>query len=615
MRYSLAGSAMVAGLFCVLAVVLMVSNHRLMARYDPLNDAARKQIGAIIHAEGGEATRQQVRQDDLVTRRQYFRAQSFAQWGSYILIAGAATLVVSLKLLMRTQVRPPALPSAQPVPAPLLARSAALARWSVSLVALLLGAVALGLALTGRAQLVRALPGGAAESGGANGLGTIVTAGPDFASEEEMARNWPRFRGPRGDGVATVSNVPTQWDGRTGQGILWKTPLPLTGNNSPILWDNRIFLSGATDESREVYCFEADTGKPLWTQVVPTRKPASAPPTQTGEENGYATPTMATDGRRVFAIFATGDLACFDLDGHPLWNRYFGPIDSQNGYASSLSVAGKALLIQLDQAQAEDGRSAWVAVDTISGKNLYSKSRPVCASWTSPILAQTPSGPQLISVAKPWIMAHDPATGTEIWRVDGVGDDAAPSPTYSDGLAFAVSPNSKVWAIGTDGKGDISATHVRWSTGDGVPEICSPVVADDVLILLGSTGGLTCYQKTDGVKVWQRQLRKEFDASPSVAGGKLFLWSKQGRTLILSADRAAKELGQAKLMDVFHASPAFGESRIYMRGEKYLYCLDGTSPARPETASTDPDTEVPEGEAGGEAATPTEGPTTQPAAP
>ena len=310
--------------------------------------------------------------------------------------------------------------------------------------------------------------------------------------------------------------------------------------------------------------------------------------------------------------FASGDLACFDLDGHPLWNRYFGPIDSSYGYASSLTVAGRALLIQLDQSQPEDSRSALVAVDAVSGKNLYSKSRPVGASWTSPILAQTPAGAQLITVAKPWIMAYDPATGAEIWRVGGVGDDVAPSPVYSDGVAFAVSPSQMLWAVAVDGKGDITETHVRWSATDGTPEICSPVVAGDVLFLLASAGGLTCFQKGDGVKLWQRETSDYFDASPSVADGKLYLFGKHGRTLILSADRTATELGKTRLFDFIHASPAFADGRIFVRGEKYLYGLDGVSPARPETASTDPDPEAPEGDAAGEAAAPPETSATQP---
>ena len=260
MRYSLAGSALVAGLFCILAVVLMVANHRLMARYDPLNDATRQQFGVMLHAEGGDAARQQVRKEDLVTRRQYFRAQSFAQWGGYILIAGAATLIVSLKLLMRADARPPALPSAQPVPAPQLARSAALARWSVGLMALLLGASALGLGLD-QPDPVGARSGGwLGETWWRRRFGNSRNhrSGLRFAG-----RNGPQLamlpRGPEATAWHGVTNIPTQWDGRTGQGILWKTPLPLPGNNSPIRWGNRLYLSGATDERREVYGFDADT--------------------------------------------------------------------------------------------------------------------------------------------------------------------------------------------------------------------------------------------------------------------------------------------------------------------------------------------------------------------
>ena len=155
-------------------------------------------------------------------------------------------------------------------------------------------------------------------------------------SDAEIAKAWPRFRGPGGLGISAYTNVPDAWDAASGKGIVWKTPVPLPGNNSPVVWGKRVFLSGADKHRREVYCFDADSGKLVWRQNVPGTPQSTAKPPEVTDDTGYAAPTTATDGRRVFAIFANGDLAAFDVSGKPAWAKSLGIPENSYGHASSL---------------------------------------------------------------------------------------------------------------------------------------------------------------------------------------------------------------------------------------------------------------------------------------
>ena len=163
---------------------------------------------------------------------------------------------------------------------------------------------------------------------------------PSPPSAEELLKNWPRFRGPLGSGVSAVPDMPTRWDAASGEGIAWKSPVPLPGNSSPIVWRDSVFLTGATEESREVYCFAAADGALRWKWVVPADGEAAEPP-EVSEDTGYAAPTMATDGLRVFAAFANGDFAAADLQGQQVWVRHFGPLKNAYGHASSLAATAR----------------------------------------------------------------------------------------------------------------------------------------------------------------------------------------------------------------------------------------------------------------------------------
>jgi outer membrane protein assembly factor BamB len=394
-----------------------------------------------------------------------------------------------------------------------------------------------------------------------------------YASAEELGRNWPRFRGPGGLGISVHSNIPSRFNTSDGGAVLWKTQIPLPGYNSPIVWEDRVFLSGAQQDRREVYCFDANSGQLLWTGDVASSG-ASSGQIEPMEDTGFAASTMATDGRRVFAIFATGDIAAFGFDGEELWAKNLGTLDSLYGYATSLVVYRNLVLIQYDQGAVEDGKSRLIALDGFSGRTVWEIKRPVSGSWTSPIVAQTPEGAQLITCATPLVIAYDPQSGRELWRANCPGADTAPSPIFAGGLIFAVNPNVELMAIKVDGSGDISKTHIAWRGEDGIGDICSPVSDGEFVFLLTSDyAKLTCYRLSDDSKLWQQEFKKSFNASPSLVNGLLYLLATDGTLIVAQAGSEYKEVGRFELGDTCRGSAAFADGLIFIRGDQNLYCI------------------------------------------
>ena len=395
---------------------------------------------------------------------------------------------------------------------------------------------------------------------------------------EELRRNWPSFRGSDGSGVSAHADVPTEWDGASGMGILWKRATPLPGTNSPIVWQDRVFLSGATSDRREVYCFDAESGKILWRKEVAGDAPraASSVKVKVSKDTSFAAPTMATDGLRVYAMFATGDLAAFDFSGKEVWTRSLGIPKNNYGHASSLATHEGRVIVQFDQGTAEDDRSKLLALDGATGKTLWQKTRRVPAGWCSPIVVERGSRPQIITCSDPWVIAYSADSGNELWRASCLDPaEVGVSPVYSAGTVFAANDYAALSAIRADGTGDVSDTHIEWSADVGLPDICSPLVTDRFVLLLTSDGRLTCYDKTKGGDpLWGEDFPAEFVSSPSLVGDRVYLFSREGKTWIVRPTREkCQRIATADLGEHCVTSPAFQDGRIYIRGKKHLFCI------------------------------------------
>jgi outer membrane protein assembly factor BamB len=560
-------TAWVAGVFSFLVGASMVVGHFGTRAEDPLKSPLLREYKEKLRLNpADEQMKERIRALDLQLREQYFRQLSRTGSGVYLLLGGVAVFVLSVTQNARYGKRAPC-PGPKPDGAESAARAAARARWSVAATGVVVGAFLFVVSLS----LSTALPKGPGDVEKLLGSGGSVAA-PDAASSEELRANWPCFRGVAGSGVWDFTNVPVSWDPKTGAGIAWKVPVPANGFNSPIVWGKRVFLSGGDAKLREVFCLDGDTGQTLWRQAV-TNVPGAAQGGDIPESTGYAASTLATDGRRVYAIFANGDCAAFTLEGKPVWSKSFGALKNPYGYATSLATWQDRVIVQLDQGEPEEGKSKLYALDGRTGRTVWERPRKVGSSWSSPIVYEAAGKPQVVALAVPWAIAYSAADGTELWRVEGLNGEITPSPVFAGGLVFVASPSEKLVAIRPDGHGDVTKTHVAWSNEDNVPDVTSPTANSELVFTLTTGGLLTCFDAKDGKKLWDHDFDTECHASPCVAGNRLYLLSQKGTAVVLEAARQFKELFRAEMGDAFHASPAFAPDKIYLRGVTNVWCI------------------------------------------
>ncbi|MHC4835508.1 MAG: outer membrane protein assembly factor BamB family protein [Planctomycetota bacterium] len=397
-----------------------------------------------------------------------------------------------------------------------------------------------------------------------------------YATMAEYENQWAVFRGPGGLGVCNFENIPDTWDGASGENILWKTPIPLPGHNSPVVWDNRIFLTGATEKKQQVFCFDADSGELLWTGDVSIPANPARDDMDIMKDTGYAACTAVTDGKRVCAIFAGGDIGCFSFSGNLLWEKHLGIPDSMYGYAASLTAYENTVIIQWDVGydEGDESKSKLIALDWQTGNSVWETHRPVVNSWPSPTVTKVGDAYQVLTCSNPFVIAYDPTTGSELYRAECLSGDIASTPVIADNKLFAIEPYSKLVAVNTENaSGDITDTHILWETEEDMPDICSPVSNGQLIWTLVTQGYLSCYNVTDGTEVYTQQIKGAFQASPTLIGDAIYLLSEKGTTIIIGTGPDYKEIKRSKLGEKCYASPAFGPGRIYIRAEEHLYAI------------------------------------------
>ena len=566
-------TSIIAGVFSLAVGLMMLFGHLSSDAIDPLKSPSLKALKEKLRLDpANEPMKQQIRQSDLELRARYFRQLSQAASGAYVLLGGVFVFIIAATQCARYQKQPPE-PKAKTGAATDASHAAKIARWSVSAAGAGVGGVLLLLSMGG-STAVPQQPGDKALSSAQAAAGPETS---DTVPEEELRRNWPRFRGPGGNGISETTNAPTSWDARTGAGIAWKTPVPAAGFNSPIVWGNRFFFSGGDAAKREVFCYDCGNGQMLWRQAVINVPGSPAKPPEIPDTTGYAASSMATDGRRVYVIFATGDVAAFTLEGKLVWAKSFGPLKNPYGYASSLATWKDRLIVLLDQGESEDGKSKLYSLDGRTGHVVWQTPRKVGASWATPISFETAGQPQVVTLAIPWAISYSLTDGAELWRVECLSGEITPSPVFAGGLVLVPSPSEKLLAIHPEGHGDVTKTQVAWTTEENVPDVTSPVSNGELVFTMSTPGVLTCFDAKDGKKQWEHDFELEFHSSPSLAGNDLYLFAQKGTAIIVEAGRQFKELFRTQMDDVFHASPAFAQDRIILRGTTNLWCVASAS--------------------------------------
>ena len=517
--------------------------------------------------------KQKIRAIDQHLREDYFRREKLAGRGAWCLLAGAAVFLAALKLtrhLRQPLVSAPNISARPPDPV----RTTALAAKAVTGTTLALAGLTLALVWDNSSRWHISLTDPAAAALPAAPASDAPIDPAWFPSAEDVANNWPYFRGPNGSGSSSLPKLPDSWDGPTGKNILWQSEIGLPGENSPVIWGNRVYLTGATAKRREIYCFDATTGTPLWKEPVNLPQSDKEEPPEVDEGTGFAASTAATDGRRVFAIFANGDVAGFSAAGKRLWARSLGVPQNNYGHATSLTLWHNRVIVVFDQGSPKDGKSKIMALDASTGEPVWSTPRPVANSWVSPILIKHAGREQIITSADPLVIAYDPASGKELWQAKCMRGDVAASPAYANDLVYVGCDQTCIAAIKPDGNGDVTESKMAWQQEDtGLPDLCS-LLCDGPRVYSLYMGKFHAFDALTGKHLWQFDTKATIQASPSMFNGRIHLLTNKGVMISGEAGTADfKETGRSALGEGTGASPAFAPGRIYLRGKKHLFCI------------------------------------------
>jgi outer membrane protein assembly factor BamB len=319
-----------------------------------------------------------------------------------------------------------------------------------------------------------------------------------------------------------------------------------------------VFLTGADQSAREIYCFDAATGKLLWRQAA--RQPANLP--KVSEEFGHAASTGATDGKLFFAIFSTGDLAAVNMQGAIAWTRKFDTPKSSYGYASSLIVY-KHLFVQMD----DSDKAVLYALDPATGKTVWQKARSVRESWASPVIAVSGDREMVVLAENPTASAYDVNTGEVLLSRKCLAGEVTPSPAYAHGTIIVANERAKLSAL------SLASGTIAWSSDDDLPNVASPLATQDLVLTADSSGLVSCYHIGTGRKLWTHEFDESFYPSPVLAAGNIYAMDNGGTLHVFQASKAYVSVAESKLGEEAVATPALVGNAIFIRGKIHLYCI------------------------------------------
>ena len=442
-------------------------------------------------------------------------------------------------------------------------------------------------------------------------IGLRVTAGAALAaacalnlfSARGMAASdegWPQWRGPRATGEAPAADPPVEWSET--RNVRWKIEIPGNGSATPIVWGDHVFVSTAVPAGEAanrdglftrltrrivgtespsqvlrytVLAIDRGTGTVVWERVVHEAAP-HAGRHQTGS---WASPSAVTDGEVLCAFFGSAGLYCLDMDGQPLWDRDFGDMEIRMGFGEGASptLHDDTIIVNWDH----QGQSFIAALDKRTGRERWRTERNEMTSWATPLVVEDGGRKQVITNATDRVRSYDFETGELLWEGEGTTLNAIPSPVAAEGMVYLMSGfrGNRLEAVRFgEAAGDITGTGaVAWSLDRDTPYVPSPLLHDGILYFTkGNNGIISAYDARSGRLLYGPERLsgvRSLYASPVAAGGRIYIPSRDGTTVVLAAGPAFELLAVNMLDDGFDASPAAVDGELYLRGGQYLYCI------------------------------------------
>ncbi|MGI9240500.1 MAG: PQQ-binding-like beta-propeller repeat protein, partial [Verrucomicrobiales bacterium] len=427
---------------------------------------------------------------------------------------------------------------------------------------------------------------------------TLSLGAASVASAQSIADNWHQWRGPENNGVSRTAKPPVEWSEQ--KNVAWKVAIQGQGTSSPIVWGDRVFLTSAVntgeidrslpkpeDQPERVFgikhpntsyqltviCFDRKTGKQLWRKVAKTLVPHEGH----HKDASFASASPFCDGERIYCWFGSGGIFAYSLDGRKLWERDLGKakVGASLGEGSSPVVHdGKVVLVR-DHA----GQSTIEILDAANGKTLWKKDRDEPNAWATPAIAEHNGVTQVITAASKKVRSYNLDNGEIIWEAEGLTGNCTPCPIVDGEVVYCMSgyEGYSLLAIPITGKGDVTDSII-WEAKRGTPYVPSPILYDGLLYFNQSNQNiLTCLDIEDGSQVIERERLPKLSgiySSPVGAAGRIYVTDRKGNVLVMKRGGELKILATNQLDDSFHASPALAGTQLFLRGMRFLYCLE-----------------------------------------
>jgi outer membrane protein assembly factor BamB len=401
----------------------------------------------------------------------------------------------------------------------------------------------------------------------------VVLATVSAAAQTET---WPEFRGPTGQGIAADRDVPLEWSEQ--RNIIWKVPVAGRGWSSPVIQDNRVWLTTAVGArggvSLRALAFDIDTGR----QIVDVEVFRLPDADLLNPKNSHASPTPIVDGDRVYVHFGASGTAALSQTGDILWKTRL-PYESQHGNGGSPALYNDLLIISCDGSD----QAFVIALDKTTGKTRWKTARryPYDQAYSTPLPIRVGDRDEIVSVGAYRAAAYDPTSGKEIWRVsydDGFSN--VPRPVYGHGLVFIATgfQEPSLIAVRVDGTGDVTKTHLAWRMTRGAPYTPSPILIGDELYIVNDLGIVTCVDALTGKVHWQQRIGGNHSASPIFAAGRIYFLSEEGVATVIAPGKTFSKLATNELDGATLASMAVSHHSIFIRSYDHLYRIGARSP-------------------------------------
>lgn len=405
-----------------------------------------------------------------------------------------------------------------------------------------------------------------------------------------LAENWPQWRGPFLNGSTTETNLPDSFS-KT-ENVLWTAPLPGPSHATPIIWEDAVFINSPdTDGNLLLLCLDRQTGKTRWQRQVSTGN-------RTKGRNNLASPSPVTDGKTVWTMYGTGDLAAYDFSGKELWarplTREYGPFIINWLYGCTPLLYKGRLYVEVLRSGPPE--SFVLCLDAATGTNIWRHVRPTDAlresqeAYSTPMPCECGGRAQIVVVGGNYITGEDAATGGELWRGGGLlnlrepsSSRLVPSPLVAGGLIFVCGPKRNAFlAFQPCASGDITSNGLAWSSHEFTTDCATPLFyRDNLFVLDGDRQTMFCVNPKSGEVKWRQALgaHEIFRASPTGADGKIYCFSEYSTAVALSA-ADGKVLSTVSMSEAdqgddsrSHATIAAAQGCLFVRAAGHLYCI------------------------------------------